>query len=502
MVRSTCFKDFKQLYCQLNEIARTYQQKQIFKTTTKVTSALHELCLPKDEKSFELLIRNLFILLHEASGNSKRIPLDAGSEDTLKKIKELRNHFVHDREQGTDAEVTKKFTKIGDIYECFIGKRYPIDREDWKKAGIILIQWSIGLLNTLKTNLTYEKREPDSPEFFEHEFTVFPSGKTKSRAINVSKKISSGDSILLLPTFRYSSPAEFGNTQSAIYLTSEATSAEFDGFKSFLRQIEYLWTKRDEAYAPVSKLIPWSITVKGKITYGSGAKNLIASLEQPHKKITATVSIILQGMYGEDNQTFFIIIGSDLKEGQFMYNFLDFYLSSIPLECGWINSFNDALDKLSTSTQKAHSYTLKRYLYKKWTSKEEIMLQKGILAGIGRNGFDKRGWDSFDGLIVNAEDLDVHYILDENFCELPYDQISSPFHYLEEFTVSVPRVCYDEIQKGEVVGLRDPKAFLLGFEGKGWVIYAFNLQARPIKKADKNNEAARTDRYIVMKTGV
>jgi len=490
MSDETAIRRLRNLYCETTEFAHHSGKEPIFKITNKSSLAMSEIELPSDKDSFENLVNNLFILFHEASGYSKRLPSDVDEENILQKIKELRNHFGHDREQGTDSEVRKKFAKVGDIYEYLSEKRYPSGNQEWAKAGSCLIQKLITFLEKLKIDLANNKKEKADDwltEFFEHDFTVFPSKKVKYRICKASEKISSGDSILLLPTFSYGAPAEFGNTQSAIHLTSEAQWADFNGFKDFLREIEHLWIMdKHNDFSPASKLMPWSITDTGEMVYGSGSENLITALDSCYKKIRATVSIVLQGIYGQDNNhTFFIVIGSDIRDGRFTYNFLDFYLSSIPIEWDWINSFNKALDKLSAHNQKASNYVLKQYLYNKWESNDDVELKNSVVAGIGRNGFDtKREWDNFKGLIIKKEDLNVKYSLDEDSWKLSYYRIGCPIKCLDEFTVYVPKVSYEEIQKGEITGIRRPTVFLLGFEGKGWTIYALNIRAWPKLKSE------------------
>ncbi|MGD6852152.1 MAG: hypothetical protein ACQCN6_08850 [Candidatus Bathyarchaeia archaeon] len=321
---------------------------------------------------------------------------------------------------------------------------------------------------------------------FEHDITAFPSKKEKFRRTPVSEKISAGDSLLLLPTYSFNSPAEFGNTQSAIYLTSEAQDADFTSFKEFLREIERLWTTNEpDGFAPASKMIPWSITVKGEIAYGSGSENLITALEMSYIKRRAAISIILQGIYGNDNgHTFFIVIGSDLRGERFTYNFLDFYLSCIPIEQDWINAFNKALDKLSPYNVKANNFDLRKYVFQKWESEEEINLKNGVVGGIGRSGYENKEWDNFEGLILKQEDLKINFSLGDDSWKLLYDRLECPNRYAGEYTVSIPRISYEEIRDGNLIGIRAPTIFLFGFGGKGWSIYAINIDAWPKEKED------------------
>jgi hypothetical protein len=249
------------------------------------------------------------------------------------------------------------------------------------------------------------------------------------------------------------------------------------------------WNEKGTAdFSPDSKLMSWSINTQDQIFYGSGSKNLIDALAKSYRNIRASVSMVLQGLYGDDvPDTSFIVIGSDIKGGFFNYNFIDFYLGSVPIEWDWIWSFNNSLDKLSSFNRKASSYRLKQYDYYVWEGKEDIQIRNGIIGGIGRNGLENKNWHSFEGLILNKADLDVKYILnEEDSWKASYADFSCPKNYLEEFLVCCtnPMPSYEEIQKGELVGIRRPKIYLFGFEGRGGIILAISIHGISIMKQD------------------
>ena len=484
-------KELIKLYPYINEASRCAGRDPIFKSTSRVISATNELAIPEDKAGFENLVKNLFILFYESSGCGKRLPSDIDEERIIQKIKELRNHFEHDREHGKDVDVKRKFRNVGDIYEYLIGKRFPSTQEDWVNAGHALIRKLVDLSNKILKDLESPKKPAIElseterkmlEEFFEHEMTIFPNKKEKFRITKKYGEFSHGSAcVLFLPTFRFSPPAEFGNTNSAVYIASEAPRADFEGFKRFVRKIEQKWNNESNyEFAPSSELFPWSISGDGYVVYGSGSKNLIEALEH-YYKLRVSVSIVLQGIFGVGStDTFFIVIGSDIKGGWFSYNFIDFYLSSIPIEWNWIKSINNSLDELSRVNMKASNYTLKSYRYFVWEGIGNIPIDKDIIGGIGRNGLkhSKRDWDTFDGLILSRDKLDIKYVLDEESSwKLPYYEPSCPKDYLDEFVVSVtnhpPDV--DEIQTGKLVGINRPSIYVLCFEGKGWDIFAINI---------------------------
>ena len=499
MQQKKYIKGFIDLYTEINEFQKCSNSEQVFKTTTGSIRAISDLNIPENRNDFEKLIKNLYILLYEGSGDLKRLNLKNDEQQIIKKIRELRHNFEHDREHGKDSEVKKKFSIIGEIFEFLIDKKYPTTNEDWTNSGIVLIEelceFLKKFLEDLENPSTVNEEGSKSltfTRFYEHEFTLFPKGKAKCRTAEISEELYS-DTICFIPGFRFYEPPELGDTRSAVYVTSEAPSADSKGFKSFLVEIEKKWNDWNDQnkpdFFPESKLIPWSITSGNKLIYGSGTKNLISVVAGFNQQTRAAISIILQGTYGDDiPQTAFIVIGSDVKGGFFSYNFIDFYLSSIPIEWDWINSFNKSLDKLSSFNRKASSYTLKPYSYYVWKAQNDIKITKGIIGGLGRNGFEEKKWHSFEGLILNKEYINTDYdLVEDETWKRKYTNFKCPKDYLNEFLVRFtnPVPSIEEIQQGELIGIRRPKIYLFAFEGRGWTIFALNIHGISMMSSHK-----------------
>ncbi len=485
MTSKNSIKELTRLYSSLNEISRCSGNAPFFKPTSRIILAISEIEFPEDRDGFEKLVKNLFILFYEGSLGSKSLIQDLDNQKVIQKLKELRNHFEHDREHGDDSEVRRKYQKIGEIFDWLIGKKYPIESRDWALAGSSLIQKFIDFLNYLTIelpNIQIIASRSELEEFFDHKFTLFPSGVEKFHSSKIRESdFIRGHSLIFLPTFKFSCLPEFGDTRQAIYLTSEAHKADFDDFKNFVIDIEDKWTNAgSNDFGPDSKLTPWSITLDNRLVYGSGAENLIEATKGIYRNKRASFSMVLQGIYGEDNTcTFFIVIGSDIKGGSFRYNFMDFYLSSVPIDWEWIKLFNNSMDELSKYNVKATNYALKSYRYYEWHSEQSIKLKKGIIGGFGRNGFENRNWDSFEGLVINSDDLPSDFKLDpEESWKSKYGlPLTCPNEWLEEFVASPTNdpPSFDELKGGNLTEILNPKIYALGFPAKGWGIFALNI---------------------------
>ena len=482
------------MYHQLIEYTKIVGIVPIFKLTNKSSRCISELAIPYNEEQFRRFIWNLYIIFYEGSGNRKRIPQELDERTVIETIQKLRNYFEHDYEHGEERLRKKKYKEIGEIYNSFIGKKYPLKEEDWLQIGITIIQNLIQLLTRLlsifdktypqetwleKNRLIQEKPVIEIEEFFESKITVFPDKKVNFRKVEKYGELHRlAQCPIFLPTFTgWDTSPEFGDTKSAIYLTSKAVGGILESFTNFIQEIEKIWLKETiKKVRSIEKLMPWSISNDGYFIYGSGADNLLEAL---NKFDFGVITIILQGYYGEDyTKSFFIIISSYRKHSMFLDSFIDFYLSNIPLKWDWINQINSSLELLSPRTEIAESYSLKSYFNYTWIGEKNIQINKNIIGGIGRNGFgNNRKYDIFDGLIFKNDTLTMKYKLDKVYSwTLNGYKIECPVDFLSEFTISAtnhpPTV--DEIETGKLVGINKPKIYTLIFDGKGHTIFAIN----------------------------
>ena len=138
----------------INSAAKLCGEKSIFKPTdmTEVISSQLPTLLCNTEKKFKLFIENIYVYIIESSGDGKRLKDEHKNSQVYKDIKELRNHFEHDREHGNNSVVKKKYEKVGAIYAQLLGKKVPND-EEWTKLQILFMNKILDLLNEISKSL-------------------------------------------------------------------------------------------------------------------------------------------------------------------------------------------------------------------------------------------------------------------------------------------------------------------------------------------------------------
>lgn len=472
-------KHLKSLYYTLDQASKIKGKQPFFKITSKGSRALTELIIPKNEDEFKNFISHLYIIFYEGSGDGRRIPPKTANRDVVSKIKAYRTYYFHDIEHGKEKDVKRKYQRIRQINVSLIGKEVPTQEEDWNTLGIKLVKELSSLLSNLG------KEEPptetlaetlDTKEFSDDRITLFADKPVKFRKIAKYKEYSPlASAPIFLPTFHLTPPPRFGNTKSAIHVTSRSYGGSLKSFRKFMREIRRLWLGDVFGEAlQIERLMPWSISNNDYMVYGSGVENLFAALRTYDFGV---ITMILQGYYGEDySKSFFIIISSYRKGSVFRDNSIDFYLCNIPMNWDWINRINNSLDILSKMSIKATSYSLKPYYFYKWRSTSDISL-KQVLGGIGRNGWgDEREYDVFEGLIVSREQAKATYALDKEDSWIGDSKCPLPIDCLDEFVFSVTNrpPTQEEIKSGKLVGIRRPTVFMLVFDGYGHDIFALN----------------------------
>lgn len=469
-------KYLKDLYHTLYETSRIKGKQPFFKITNKSSRALGELSIPKNMNEFKNFIWRLYIVFYEGSGQGKRIPSNVDDKDVISKVKAYRTFYFHDIEHGKDKDIRKKYQKIRQINLSLIEKEVPAQKEDWISLGIKLVEE----LSTLLSNLGKEEppsESPDFKEFFDDRITLFAHKPVKFRKIAKHREYSHlASAPIFLPTFNIHTPQpHFGNARSAIHIHSEAYNGSLESFHRFMRKIKQLWVEEVPSQVlQIERLMPWSISNNGYMVYGSSIENLFEGLRTYDFGV---ITMILQGYYGEDySKLFFIIISSYRKGPVFRDNSIDFYLCNIPMEQDWINHINDSLDILSSMNRKASSYSLKSYYFYEWKSISDISL-KQVLGGMGRNGYgDRREYDVFEGLVVSRKQAKTTYRLNKKFSWIGDSEYPLPVDCLDEFVFSVTNrpPTQQEIESGELIGIRRPTIYMLVFDGYGHTIFALN----------------------------
>lgn len=480
-------KHLRNLYYTLDETTKIKGREPFFKITNKNSRALIELSVPKSADEFKDFIWNLYIIFYEGSSYGKRIPSHVDNKDIISKIKAYRTYYFHDIEHGRKRDIRKKYERIGKINVSLIRKKVPSQEEDWIKLGNRLVDELSTLLSNLGKEEPLTEFKEDLKEFFDNRITIFADKPVKFRKIGKYGEYHHlSNATIFLPTFYMDLPPQFGNTKSAIHITSEAYNGTLDSFCNFMREIKELWLgDMIGEVLEIDRLMPWSISDNGYMVYGSGIENLFEALKIHDYGI---ITMILKGYYGEDySKSFFIIISNYRKGFRFRDNSIDFYLCNIPMEWDWINRINDSLDILSPMNSKASNYSLKQYYFYEWNGTSDISL-KQVIGGMGRNGYeDEREYDTFKGLILEKEQASLKYKLDRTNSWTGDSKYSFPVDCLDEFAFSVTNrpPTLQEIKSRELIGIRRPTVYMLVFDGHGHTIFALNGWGTSITKREK-----------------
>lgn len=472
---------FRQLYYRIDKVSKYHGEDPIFKLTTKGSQSLTDLIIPYSEREFKEFIENLFVIVYEGSGSGKRLPLKLDQKRTLTKLKELRNHFVHDQEHGNPSEIRRKHKLIGNIFHEIIGTKAPSKDEHWSFASSEILKrinvfLSLIIENYSKLENYYEKDESPIKHRHDPDITIFPEEKTNFRIMNKKNEFHGlADATIFIPHFSLSWVPQYGPINAAIHFLSSAYYVKMQDYKKFLNRIEKIWEKRIPYKARDTRdFFSWSISGDGKMKVGSGVNNLINAIESTD---IGMITIFLIGAYGEDySKTFFIIISNYWKYGIFRDNYLDIYLSNIPLDFKWIEEINESLKVLSPNCEIADSYSLKEYGYHFWRSEKKFEVSKNLIGGIGRDGFDEdREWDQFTGLILKNPFTEGDFTFDEESSFNLFDSFSMcPTDAFDELVMSVTNSppTYDEIMSGKFIGFNRPHIQHFIFDGHGHTIHA------------------------------
>jgi len=444
----------------------------------------------KTDYDFKIFIEMIFKFILEASGNGKRLPKDDPRIDSMEDIiKELRNHFSHDREHGKRAEVRRKYKRVGDIYEALIGKRVPREEEDWRNLQIAVLQLVVKGLQRIHNLLS----EPSFREKIPHEVIsiyednrVFIFGKKPILSRTAIKKgflSALADIPVFIPTFTWVPPPQLGDTQSAVYITSRPPYyGKPNQFANFVREVEKKWRESKyllETYGPLF----WTISEDNRFTYGCGADNLAKEVNK-HKR--ASLGAIMHGCFGEhyDRTCFLVLYG--YKKGQIVKDVgVDIYLSCIPISWEWIEDLYSAFKHFGTAGDKMNiqHFSVEPISFCRWSIARNRKINLKIIGGIGRYGFGLQKDDEriyyYRGVIVNNSSLrQLNYYLKESW-NMDLSEFKYPLKILDESVISLtnPVPSCEELELGSVVNVNFINVSMFTFDAYGGAIYGIAVHS-------------------------
>lgn len=142
-----------ELVYKLNAEAEREGRKGIFKPTSKIMRSCYIIPtrLAKDEKIFEDIVDQLYVLIYEGTGKGQRLTenIDQNKLGDLWRLKHLRLASCHDVDHGGKADIRKKNKNIGAAFKRFCGTSYPVTDMEWLMAQKNLYEAIVKILEKL-----------------------------------------------------------------------------------------------------------------------------------------------------------------------------------------------------------------------------------------------------------------------------------------------------------------------------------------------------------------
>jgi len=126
----------------VNSICLSENRDLLFKPTTNFIKSSNKLkgflCINYED--FGIFCEHLYKCIEESSGSGKRIPESFRKADFYIFLRELRNHFKHDREHGEKKDLYKKYKKVSKIFLDILHKKWPVDASDFIEIELELLK--------------------------------------------------------------------------------------------------------------------------------------------------------------------------------------------------------------------------------------------------------------------------------------------------------------------------------------------------------------------------
>jgi len=146
----------------INRMAQLRRQDPILPPSvdTVTTGARLPLSFAGDEAEFSEVVDGLYKFIFEASDDGRRLRALAEPHEyaVVEDIVVLRQYYRHDLAQGASIrDSTRRFGRVGDVFERLVGRRLPRSAADWHRACLALIQRVEALVTAVADRLEGRK---------------------------------------------------------------------------------------------------------------------------------------------------------------------------------------------------------------------------------------------------------------------------------------------------------------------------------------------------------
>lgn len=146
----------------INRMAQLRRQDPVFPPSvdTLTTGSRLPLSFAGNEAEFSEVVDGLYKFIFEAADDGRRLRALAEPHEyaVVEDIVVLRQYYRHDLAQGASTrDSTRRFGRVGDVFERLVGRRLPLSAGDWHRACLALIQRVEALVTAVADRLEGRK---------------------------------------------------------------------------------------------------------------------------------------------------------------------------------------------------------------------------------------------------------------------------------------------------------------------------------------------------------
>lgn len=436
------FESLVRLLLDYNDGLRRIGKKPCFISTDNTLKIVLDMENPNTESKFGIFISQLYKTLYESSRYGNNLPNDQDLTLIIDEVVQLRHEYGHDRLVGNEREVLKKQMKIGEILKKYTETRTP-KNEAFLILASELLNNIIDAMTELINNIEKEHKKYNRTKFIN---MMYDPKKRKNITQRKLTKKGSYERLSVTPIFVPSAhwPPEIIPERECVYIPIDMwlNDNSIKGVKQFISTISNLWTKNLSNVMYTQPLFSWSLSdSKGNMVYGYGKKSLSKNL----KNLTRSVlTIVFSGDYGKGSSDSLMVIGMDFRNDRARNCFVDFYLSSIPLDTHWLESFKLNLHQVANNISGGDSCNFIKTNFKRWFSPLLDLPIDSIHTLIGKNESE---YDSYYDYGVYDTELVPEWELETEWGEVY--SINNPFEGLDELVGFLSPTLFDDDYKNQ-----------------------------------------------------
>ena len=456
------FESLVRLRVDYNDALRRTGKKSCFITTDTTLKTILDMEDPTTEVKFGAFIIQLEKIMFESSRYGKNLPNNSELKTIINDINQLRHEYGHDRLVGKEGEVLKKQMKVGLILKKYMGKINPRN-EDFLILSIKLLENLIRVMTDIIDNVENGDIDDTKRVFI----NVMYNPKLRKDVIQ-KKLLKKGEfehlavSPIFVPNLFW--PPEIRSENECVYIPIDISLRDhsISGVKKFISIVHNFWKYSLSDIMYTMPLFSWSISDSTTMVFGVGEESLYKNL----KKLTRSVlTIALSGEYGKELTAFLVVFGMDFRNDFASHCFVDYYLSNIPLDTHWLETFRNILDEVASYIDGGDSCLYYKTAFKRWESSNIDLPINSLNTLMGKN---ESGIFQYYDYGVYKTNLVPQWNLMDEWGDSYLS--NSPFDNLEEMVGFLAPALLDEDFKNNDLRIKRITISQFNVPGRGYTI--------------------------------